>query len=264
VTISEDYFMPKLPNIFRNFYLNSERGIIPLVIPVVAVAAIGVLSFILVTATGPFKNDQLSSLYPKQPTEAKSNNGNGGNGNGNNGQHGKPSVTPNPTTTTTPKPTSAPTPPPTVKPTATPVPTKTPSGVTISMSPTTGSITGGSSLTENVNIFTASQQVSAAEIHITFDPSKVHVSSITAGTALPVVLVAGTFDNSAGTASITLGSQPTSPLSGSGTLATVNFTGIANGTANVGFASTTMTASVGKTGNSLSSSSGSSITVSGL
>jgi hypothetical protein len=110
VTISEDYFMPKLPNIFRNFYLNSERGIIPLVIPVVAVAAIGVLSFILVTTTGPFKNDQLSNLYPKQPTEAKSNNGkDGGNGNGNNGgQHGKPSATPNPSTTTTPKPTSAP------------------------------------------------------------------------------------------------------------------------------------------------------------
>jgi hypothetical protein len=39
------------------------------------------------------------------------------------------------------------------------------------MSPTTGSITGSSSLTENVNIFTASQQVSAAELHITFDPN---------------------------------------------------------------------------------------------
>jgi hypothetical protein len=99
-------------------------------------------------------------------------------------------------------------------------------------------------------------------IHISFDPTKMHVQSFSfAGTALPVVLAAPAFDNTAGTASIVLGCQPTAPASGTVTIATITFQAVSRGTSAVSYASTTQTASIGKTGNTLQRTTGASVTV---
>jgi hypothetical protein len=158
------------------------------------------------------------------------------------------------------------TPTPTSTATGTPAPTPTPTPnagkvVNLTMAPATSTVTQGSNFTESLNINTGTDQVSAADLHITFDPTRVAVQSITAGTALPVVLTAGTFDNTAGTASITLGSQPTTPFTGSGALATVTFRSVGSGSAAIAYAATTQTASVGKTGNTLNTATGATVTI---
>ena len=135
------------------------------------------------------------------------------------------------------------------------------SGVTLAINPAMVNTTMGQNFTVNLDINTANDQVSAAEIHLTFDPTKVQVTGITAGTILPVILIPASFNNTAGTATITLGAQPTLPASGLGTLALVNFRAVGSGNSTIAYASTTQTASVGKTGNTLTSMSSSTVSV---
>jgi hypothetical protein len=136
--------------------------------------------------------------------------------------------------------------------------------VNLSLSPSTITAQVGQSFDENLVIDTGTDRVSAAEIHLTFDPTKLQVQSFAAsGTLLPEVLAAATYDNSAGTAAIVLGSPATSPASGTGSLATMRFTAIASGSGSISYANGTQTPSIGKTSNSLNSASGSSITVTG-
>jgi hypothetical protein len=130
------------------------------------------------------------------------------------------------------------------------------------MSPAAVSVQVTQTFTESLVLNTGSDRVSAAEIDLTFDPTKVQVQSFSAGTVLPVVLVPASFDNAAGTASIVLGSSPTAPASGIGTVATITFVAVSPGNTSVAYASTTQTASIGKSTNSLQSTSGATVTIS--
>jgi hypothetical protein len=120
----------------------------------------------------------------------------------------------------------------------------------------------GQTFTASLNIDTKTDKVSAADIGVTFDPTKIQVQAVTAGSVLPVVLAAGAFNNTTGIATITLGSQPSSPFSGAGTVATITFKALnLTGNTSINYASTTQTASVGKTGNTLTSAIGSVVTI---
>lgn len=115
----------------------------------------------------------------------------------------------------------------------------------------------------NLDLDTSTDQVSAAELHLTFDPTKLKVESFTASDTL-VVLSEGEFDNDLGLAAITVGAQPNSPLTGKSTLAVLNFTPLVEGDTTVSYDAATQTASVGKTGNSLLDASGCEVTVTPL
>jgi hypothetical protein len=77
-------------------------------------------------------------------------------------------------------------------------------------------------------------QVSAVELHVVFDRTRVRVNSISANTtAFPDILQVGTYDNNAGTASIIVGSGSTNYITSTSTIATLSFTAIGSGTSNV-------------------------------
>lgn len=115
-----------------------------------------------------------------------------------------------------------------------------------------------------VKINTGENQVTAAELHLSFDSSKLEGQSISEGTFLPVKLVPGSINQATGKASITLGSQPAEPKRGQGTLAFITFkTKTVPGTTQVSFDSTTQVAGVGEAGNVLTGTSPASITIAG-
>jgi len=88
---------------------------------------------------------------------------------------------------------------------------------------------------------TSGMNVTGAEIHLNYDPTKMSVNSITEGTLLPVVLTSGQVDN--GTISITLGSLPTNPVTTSGIIATVTFIPVT--TTQISFANTSVVTAIG-------------------
>jgi hypothetical protein len=109
---------------------------------------------------------------------------------------------------------------------------------------------------------TGDNTVSATELHLTYDASKLEAQNIIAGSFLPVVLTAGTVGN--GTASIILGSQPDAPKKGTGILASISFKALTSSSSRVDFASTTQAAAIGKSGNVVENMGGSQITVTAI
>lgn len=101
-----------------------------------------------------------------------------------------------------------------------------------------------------VEIDTGENTVSAAEIVVFFDGNMLEAEAINAGDFLSTVLVAGSV--TATTATITLGSPPTAPKRGSGTLATVSFVAKgATGTSQISFGAGTRVAGIGEQGDVL-------------
>lgn len=93
---------------------------------------------------------------------------------------------------------------------------------TLSFSPASLIVAPNQTFTLNILINTDTNQVTATEVRVAFDNTKLQAQSLTAGTFLPVVLLPGSIDQTQGKASITLGSG-TSPKQGSGILATMVF-----------------------------------------
>jgi hypothetical protein len=77
--------------------------------------------------------------------------------------------------------------------------------------------------TLNINIDTGSNSVTGAELHIQYDNTKLNATSIDVpqNGFLPIVLVDGTAQG--GFAFITVGSSPSDPKKGAGTVATITF-----------------------------------------
>jgi hypothetical protein len=175
-----------------------------------------------------------------------------------------PTPTRKPTQTATPTRTATPTSTPTLTPTLTPTPTATADPlrvITLSLSPASLVSSLGQTFSENLVYDTGSDRMSAVEVHLSFDPTKLQAQSFAPSGSLPVVLVPPTFDNTAGTASVVLGSSVTAPVSGVGTYATITFKSVAVGTAVISYDGTTQTASIGKPSNTLKAASGSVVTV---
>ncbi len=82
---------------------------------------------------------------------------------------------------------------------------------------------GGSNFKLNVDIDPGQNQVVSADIHLTYDPTKLEAQTITNGSSAPRVLTSGIIEN--GTASIKVGAASTAqPITTRGTVAVVTFT----------------------------------------
>lgn len=91
----------------------------------------------------------------------------------------------------------------------------------------------GTDLSVNVLINTGTNQVSAAQIYATFQSNLLNATSITPGPLLSSELVKG--QTGSGFASITVGSQPNQPATGTGIIAVIKFSPQNNGTATLVF-----------------------------
>ncbi len=128
-----------------------------------------------------------------------------------------------------------------------PKPVSKAAGVDLTINPQQVTVAPGGTFTINVDMNTNNFSVSAAEVHINFDSTKLTFKSATIGTMLPVVLVGASSIGSE--VSFTVGAQPTTPATGSGTLATITFQAAAASTSTISFANTTQVAAIGQTGN---------------
>jgi len=117
----------------------------------------------------------------------------------------------------------------------------------LSLSPSSVIKNVGDEFSLDIQIDTAQNQIVAAELHLEYDPTKLEAQTITNGILFPNVLASGTIEN--GTASITVGAtSATSPVTGSGTAATIKFRVLeaAPGTTSVTFANTTFVGALGE------------------
>lgn len=133
-------------------------------------------------------------------------------------------------------------------------------GPTLSMNPSTATKNVDETFPVGLVLQTGDETVSAAEIHVSFNPQVLEAVSVQAGSYLPVVLVQGSITN--GQANITLGSEPTDPKQGTGIMATITFRAKSAGTSALAYTNATKVASIGKTTNTLSGSTGATITTS--
>lgn len=92
----------------------------------------------------------------------------------------------------------------------------------LAFSPATISKKVNDTFSIEATIDTGTNQVVAAELHITFDPVKLEAQTITSGALFPNILASGVVDR--GTASITVGAaSATKPVTGTGTIAVIKF-----------------------------------------
>lgn len=158
--------------------------------------------------------------------------------------------TPTRTTTSTPRPTSS----------------NPQAATTLSMTASSTSVAVGGSLPVNVQINTNTNDVIGVDLEITYNSSILRMDDITAGSFFIGPDVTNKIiDNATGRAQITIVSPPSGTAKrGTGTLAVMNFTGVAAGTTNVDFGDATIVAAVNMDGqNALNAASGISITVGG-
>lgn len=133
---------------------------------------------------------------------------------------------------------------------------------TLSILPPTKTASVGDEVILTVQMNTATNTVTGAELHITFDSQKLTLKSFTPLTdLLPVVFASPQIDNTKGTASMTTSAQPANPPQGQGGLATLKFTAKAPGAATVSFAPETLATGIGEGTNVLASQNNAAITI---
>lgn len=120
-------------------------------------------------------------------------------------------------------------------------------GATLSFIPSPISAPIGTSFTVTVTLNTNGKIISAAELHLTYDPTKVEGQMITSAGSLPIVIVPGTIGN--GAASIILGSDATTPKNNSGIVATLTFKSLSSDSSAILFSPETKVAAIGESTN---------------
>lgn len=118
------------------------------------------------------------------------------------------------------------------------------SGVTISLSTNRSNPRRGDTFVVAVGMNTNSLKVSAADLNITYDPNLMDLVSSRMGTFLPVTLLPA--KTAAGSFAVTVGCDPTSPVTGTGVLAELTFLAKANGQTTINFSSNTAVAVLGQ------------------
>ncbi|MBI3559737.1 hypothetical protein HY087_01245 [Candidatus Gottesmanbacteria bacterium] len=97
---------------------------------------------------------------------------------------------------------------------------------TLAMSPPTLTKKTDDVFSMEVTIDTGENQVVAAELHLTFDPTKLEAQTVSNGSLFPNILASGTVES--GAASITVGAANSKqPVKGTGTVAVVRFKALA-------------------------------------
>ena len=128
-------------------------------------------------------------------------------------------------------------------------------GVTLTAQAPVAPTPVGQTTAVTVVMNTAGLHASAAQLRITFDPSKLQFVSITPSSQFPVELTPSAVSvGTTGQIDVTYGVLPTTPIIGTASpVATIRFTVLGDGTSDVGFASTTRVAATEKTDDVLSS-----------
>lgn len=135
------------------------------------------------------------------------------------------------------------------------------SAATLSLTPSTGVYTTGSSFTATVKLNTQGQPINAAEGVLKFNPKELQVLSINQNSSIfNLWTIEPTFSNSAGTVSFG-GGSPRGYTGSSGTILSVTFMPKNAGTAAVNFTSGSALAADGQGTNVLSSMKGGSYTI---
>lgn len=134
---------------------------------------------------------------------------------------------------------------------------------TLTLAPTTLTKAVGEEFTLEVRMDTADNQIVAVDLKLTFDATKLEAEWIHNGTMFPNILSSGVVGN--GTVSIALGAtNTTTPITGTGTVATVKFKALAATTApiSVRFATDTFVGALNEgSSNALTSTVPSTITI---
>ncbi len=130
-------------------------------------------------------------------------------------------------------------------------------GTTLAMAPAAKTAAVGESFAVGVTMNTGMDTVSAAKLHLSYDPAALDIVGFTPGTALPVVLVPENHTN--GVLSVTLGASPTSPFKGADIVGTWTMKVRAAKQSSLQFTNATAVAALGKTANTLAGASGSTI-----
>jgi len=106
------------------------------------------------------------------------------------------------------------------------------------------------------------KKLSAAELHVVFDPKVLKLESIDPSDVFSLVLAKAQIDNEKGTASIILGVPlGQKAVAGASTIALFNFQAITSGNGEVDFNDKSVAAAEGAAGNVISARAGASITV---
>jgi len=130
-------------------------------------------------------------------------------------------------------------------------------GPTLALTPAQASGAIGETITVGITLTTDTDTVSAAQIHLTYDPSSVQITALTPGSILPVILHPA--EIAPPNATMTLGVTPTAPFHGSGILGSLTVKILKNGSSNLQFASDTEVAVIGKATNALARSTGNTV-----
>jgi hypothetical protein len=122
----------------------------------------------------------------------------------------------------------------------------------IRLDPTTDTVAKDQTFSLDAKINPGTNQVTAVEVHITYDAAKFQMTGISASSVFSSVLQAGQYDNAAGTASIIVGvpaSNPPSPIITDSTVAAFTLKAIGqSGTSPIAFTTETKAAALGETG----------------
>lgn len=136
------------------------------------------------------------------------------------------------------------------------------SGVALYTSPTNISTVKGETLTINLDINTASESVTGADIVINYDKLHLVVNSITPGNFFPKTLKK--YDDNNGTITLVFAANKGESRYGQGTVASITFTALAEGTTMVNYSNFSQVAVSEALVNVLSSSSGTTININGI
>ncbi len=120
----------------------------------------------------------------------------------------------------------------------------------LTLAPTTTTPAIGDSFDVGINIDTGANEVAGTELYISYDPTKLKANSVSLGTFFVSPQVIGpTINTTNGTIFYSIYLPPgVVPKSGTGNLAVVNFTSLANGAANLNFTNDTIVVAVGEGG----------------
>lgn len=123
---------------------------------------------------------------------------------------------------------------------------------TLSIAPVSLTKNIGDTFSLEVNLDTGENQIVAAELHLTYDPTKLEVQSITNGPLFPNILTSGTIEN--GAVSIAVGAADAKqPVTGTGTVAIIKIKALATteGPSSIKFSPNTFVGGLGEGANNV-------------
>jgi len=132
------------------------------------------------------------------------------------------------------------------------------SGPTLSLVPARIAGSVGKTLSVGLTLDTNSDAISAAYVHLTYDPAALEIYEFSPTSLLPVVLRPVSIID--GNVTITLGVTPTAPFRGAGILGSFTVKILKNGTYPIQFSQDSIVTVLGRSSNALTSSMGTTIT----